>query len=165
MSSSQQSNTPNKSSNNIPIIIGIAIGTFLGGISLSFGGFFLYKWNKNKKRIKRAIPIPGNEEVNDTDNEVLEIPTVNNNYGQEIISTNAYERKMLPPVAENENSTNNKIYNHGREVSSAGPSLQNMNVEKFKNEMHQVIKQEIMQDLKQELGQIKKQVSNANINK
>jgi len=165
LSSSQQSNTSNISSNNIPIIIGIAIGTFLGGISLSFGGFFLYKWNKNKKKNKRAIPIPGNEEVKDTNNEVLEIPTVNNNYGQEIISTNAYERKMLPPVAENENSTNNKIYNHGREVSSAGPSLQNMNVEKFKNEMHQVIKQEIMQDLKHELGQIKEQVSNANINK
>jgi len=48
-------------SNTTFIVIGIAIGTFIG-ISLSFGGFHLYRWNKNKKERKKAISIPRNSE-------------------------------------------------------------------------------------------------------
>jgi len=54
VSSSQQSNT---SSNNVPIVIGITIGTFIS-ISLVFGGVFLYRRNKNKQRHRKSlIPI------------------------------------------------------------------------------------------------------------
>jgi hypothetical protein len=31
-------------------MVGAIIGSFFGGALLSFGGFFLYKWNKNKRR-------------------------------------------------------------------------------------------------------------------
>jgi len=142
------SSTSPSSPNNKLIMIVIAIGAFIGGISLAFGGAFIYKWNKNKKENKRAIPISGNEVVKDTNHQVLEIPTA----GQGIISTtpainNVYKQNMLPmlPVAENENSTNNEIYNERS-------SLQNIDVK----EVIQVIKQEVMQDLKQELAQNKK---------
>src|SRR5436305_9902468 len=36
----------NKSSNNI----GAIIGSLFSGILISFGSFFLYKWNKNKQK-------------------------------------------------------------------------------------------------------------------
>ena len=154
------SSSPPQQPNYKSIIIGAVVGSLIGGIFLSFGGFYLYKWNKNRKRQRQALPIPGNEvvkdtdheEVKDTDQEVLEIPTLSNNYRQEIISTtpainNVYKQNMLPmlPVAENENSTNNEIYNERS-------SLQNIDVK----EVIQVIKQEVMQDLKQELAQNKK---------
>src|SRR5688500_3386006 len=40
------SDTSDKSSNNTPAMIGAIIGSLFGGSLLSFGGFFLYKWNK-----------------------------------------------------------------------------------------------------------------------
>src|SRR6266542_6476195 len=67
--SSQQSNALSK---NIPVVIGIAIGAFIVGVSLAFGGVFLYKRNKNKKENKKAIPFTGNG-IKDTNNEGLEI--------------------------------------------------------------------------------------------
>src|SRR5688500_16651956 len=45
-------------------IIGIVIGSLIGGISLLFGGLFIYKKNKNKRKNKKVIPILGNDEVN-----------------------------------------------------------------------------------------------------
>ncbi len=145
------------------MIIGIAIGTFIGGISLSFGAFFLYKWNQNKKGNKKATSTPENEGFNDTNHEVLEIPALRNvtDYRQEIISTTPtinnvhyehYEQKMLPmlPIAKDDNLG-------GETVPSVDQrsSLQNIDVENFKNEILQVIKQEVIQDLKQELAQSK----------
>src|SRR6266540_1149352 len=98
------------------IIIGAVVGSFIIGISLAFGGVFLYKWNKNKKENKQLIPITGNEQVNDTNHEVLEFPTRNvNDHGQEI--NNVYKRKMLPTLPIAENSTNNETYNHGNETT------------------------------------------------
>jgi len=72
-----------------------------------------------------------------------------NNYRHEIISTtpaigDVYRQKMLPKIAENENLTNNEIYN-GNEITPStdnqGSSLQNI------EEMLHVITQEV-QDLK-----------------
>ncbi len=163
------SSSPPQQPNYKSIIIGAVVGSLIGGIFLSFGGFYLYKWNKNRKRQRQALPIPGNEvvkdtdheEVKDTDQEVLEIPTLSNNYRQEIISTtpainNAYKQMMSPvlPVAENESLTNNEIYNHGTSNRRSSLQLQNIDVENFKNEILQVIKQEV-QDLKKELKQNK----------
>jgi len=100
-------------------VIVVAIGAFIGGISLAFGGAFLYKWNKNKKEDKKVVLIPGDEKVNDTNHEILEIPAIRNinNHGQEIISTtpainNVYKHKMLPKLQVAENSTNNEIYKY-----------------------------------------------------
>ncbi len=56
---SQQSNTLSK---NIPAVIGIAIGAFVVGISIAFGGVFLYKWNKNRQIQRQALQIYGNVE-------------------------------------------------------------------------------------------------------
>ncbi len=145
--SSQQSNALSK---NIPVVIGIAIGAFIVSISLAFEGVFLYQRNKNKKENKKAISFPGNE-VKDTNHEILEIPAIRNlnNYRHEIISTtpaigDVYRQKMLPKIAENENLTNNEIYN-GNEITPStdnqGSSLQNI------EEMLHVITQEV-QDLK-----------------
>jgi len=154
-------------------VIGVAIGAFIGGISLAFGGAFLYKWNKNKNEDKKVVLIPENEKVNDTNHEILEIPAIRNinNHGQEIISAtpainNVYKHKMLPKLPIAENSTNNEISNETTpSTDNQGSSLQNIDVlENFKNEMLQVIKQEV-QDLKQEFIQNKEQVSNININK
>jgi LPXTG-motif cell wall-anchored protein len=43
------------------ILVSAIVGSLVGGILLSFGGFFLYKWNKNRKTQKNSLPIPGSE--------------------------------------------------------------------------------------------------------
>ena len=43
-------------------MIGIAIGAFVVGISIAFGGVFLYKWNKNRQIQRQALQIYGNVE-------------------------------------------------------------------------------------------------------
>ncbi|RIA89547.1 hypothetical protein C1645_738567 [Glomus cerebriforme] len=58
--SSQPSNNIN-SSNITPAAMADAIvGSLFGGILLSFGVFFLYKWNKNKQKQNHVIQIHGN---------------------------------------------------------------------------------------------------------
>src|SRR6266542_2310019 len=72
LSTTSVSSPPLPLPKNIPVVIGIAIGAFIVGISLAFGGVFLYKRNKNKKENKKAIPFTGNG-IKDTNNEGLEI--------------------------------------------------------------------------------------------
>ena len=50
-----------QSSSNKPAMIGAIIGSLFGGILLSFGGFYLYKLNKDKQKQKHGIPIPGDD--------------------------------------------------------------------------------------------------------
>jgi len=57
--SSHSLQNPNTSV-NISIIIGVV--SLISGVLLSFGGIFLYKWKKNQKEKKNAIPTPGSEE-------------------------------------------------------------------------------------------------------
>ncbi len=71
-----------------------------------------------------------------------------NNYRHEIISTtpsigDVYRQKMLPKIAENENLTNNEIYN-GNEIT---PSTDNQRSLQNIEEMLHLITQEV-QDLK-----------------
>ncbi len=46
-------------------IIGAVIGSLIGIILLSYGGFVLYKWSKDKKENKKAITNPENGEIID----------------------------------------------------------------------------------------------------
>jgi hypothetical protein len=39
-------------------LIGATIGSIIGGVLLSFGIFFLYKWNKKRKN-PNFLPTPG----------------------------------------------------------------------------------------------------------
>ncbi|RIA89136.1 hypothetical protein C1645_876913 [Glomus cerebriforme] len=49
------------SPSNKLVIIGTSVAFLVGGIILTVGGFFLYKWNKNKLNRKNIIRIQGNE--------------------------------------------------------------------------------------------------------
>jgi hypothetical protein len=92
---------PSSSSSNL---IGVIVGSLLGGIFLSVGGFFIYKWNKNKQKqkainennyynnyIQEGRAIPAEMDFHITNHEPI-IPAsaiVNNNYyyGQEVVPT------------------------------------------------------------------------------
>src|SRR6266542_5650286 len=78
---------------NKTAIIGAVIGSLFGGILLlSFGGFFLYKWNKNRQKQEDSTPIPRNK-----DNIY--------NHGQEIVQpSNVPTSEVI-----------NESYNHGQE--------------------------------------------------
>ena len=47
-STSTKASKPFKSSSNVPMIVSIAVGSFVGFMSIVFGGFFFYKWNRKK---------------------------------------------------------------------------------------------------------------------
>jgi hypothetical protein len=65
--STTETSKPSFYSSNKLTIIGGTIGSLTGVILLGIGGWFLYKWNKNKQMQKKkdAIPIPGEAERND----------------------------------------------------------------------------------------------------
>ena len=60
ISSSETPTTPQKP-NYTSIIIGAVAGTLVGGALLSFGGLYLYRWNKSRQKQKQMLLIPGNE--------------------------------------------------------------------------------------------------------
>ncbi|RIA87834.1 hypothetical protein C1645_739812 [Glomus cerebriforme] len=105
-SSLQPPSSSSQLSNNIPAMAGAIVGSLFCGILLSFGGFFLYKWNKKKQKQRDIIRIKGNENhgheiiqipinENSTDHEpIIPAPLVNRNYdhGQEVISTSNDEK-------------------------------------------------------------------------
>ncbi|CAG8528698.1 5515_t:CDS:2 [Funneliformis caledonium] len=136
----------------IPIIIGAVVG---GLVFSLLGGIFVYKWNKKKN--EKVIPTPGDEESNikDQGHEIVSTTQKMHNHGQEKISQ--------IPENKNENLTNRKTYNHGREAISSTDNQQNIDLENFKNEMLQVVRQEILQNLKQDVKEKSEQVSNQNV--
>ncbi|RIA85744.1 hypothetical protein C1645_879106 [Glomus cerebriforme] len=104
------------------VIAGAIVGSLVSGILLSFGGFFLYKWNKNKQKQKEVAQIHGNEGYyNNYNQEEMIIPTqrnihnynqaTNNNYnhGQEIIQIprdeNTTNHEPITPASEQEQPT------------------------------------------------------------
>src|ERR1044072_5267599 len=60
-SSAASSEPPNKSPTTL---IGAVVGSVIGVALLSIGGFFLYKWNKNKQRRQEVMKIPGSDSKN-----------------------------------------------------------------------------------------------------
>jgi len=75
---SQSNNTSNASGENVepeyntPAMIGAIVGSLVGGILLSIGGFYLYKWNKDKQKEKRGVPVPEDDEYyNNSQEEML----------------------------------------------------------------------------------------------
>ncbi|CAG8610382.1 8326_t:CDS:2 [Funneliformis caledonium] len=129
--------------------------TVVGGLLFSLlGGFFVYKWNKKKKEDIKVIPTPGDEESNirDQGHEIVSTTQKMHNHGQEKISQ--------IPENKNENLTNKKTYNYGREAISSTDNRQNIDLENFKNEILQVVRQEILQNLKQDVKEKSEQASN-----
>ncbi|GBB96546.1 hypothetical protein RclHR1_02780009 [Rhizophagus clarus] len=119
--------SPSHSSNNKTVII---LGFLLGGVLLLVllvGGFFVYKWNKNKKEQKVNYR---NENYS--------------NHGQEEI-----EISSEPTVSVISNSNNN----HEQEVTSTSADNIRLSLQVFKDEILQALKQEISQDLKKEISQ------------
>ncbi len=122
------STSPTPSSPNKSTKIGIIIVFLIGGISLLFGGLFLYKRNENKTKV---IPTPGNDEINNHDstrriinnNERKTISTIkNHNYEMLRINDGYCGREATPNDDDqtgNNNLTNNNVYDDGREVISS----------------------------------------------
>ncbi|CAG8649755.1 14089_t:CDS:2 [Funneliformis caledonium] len=71
------------------VMFGVSIGTCAVIISLLIGGFYLYKWRKNKMENIRALPTPGSADNNNYVHEALAVSTRSNvyNHGQETIPT------------------------------------------------------------------------------
>ena len=121
---------------NIPAIIGIVIGSVIGGALLSFGGFFLYR-KRNTRNIRQ------------NQNNILQIPG-NENYYKEA-NPIANERFSVPIVVDDK-------YNHGQEaVPVADERFLPQSVNELKNEL----KQEI-QDLRHMILQNNGQASSNN---
>ena len=108
--------TPSKSSNNKPIIIGTVIGSLIGASILATVCFLIYKWKKNKKEQKNAIPTPGKAERNDyhanlviptKSNRVLQPPKNENRSNHEPVDTNNVYNNDNNGQASNSNITRN----------------------------------------------------------
>jgi len=115
-------------------MIGAVIGSLFGGALLSFGGSFLYRWNKNRQKQNDTIPIPGSENNNDYNQ-------VERNIGQKIVRPprNEYTTNHEPINAPTP-VINKSYYNHGREsIPIANDSLQEIKQEI--QELRQIILQ------------------------
>ncbi|GES72756.1 hypothetical protein GLOIN_2v1834755 [Rhizophagus clarus] len=132
-SSQSPSSTPSSSSSKK--LVGGIVGTLLIGISLSVGGFFIYKWNK-KRQNKNII----NENNSYYGQEEKELPTERNihDYGN---ATNNKGHETIQIM--NDNTTN---YDHGQEIVLS-PKNENTTNHEPANDHHD---QEIMQTLKNE---------------
>jgi hypothetical protein len=137
----------------------------IGGVLLGVGSAFLYKWNKNKRKRKNAIPTPGNNEegIRYNHNDLV-IPREIYNQRQEKIPSNLSQiNRQIPENANRSNHepiNNNVYYNHGQAMvpiaNDGRSSVQNINdiLEKFKDEMLQTFRQEILQNSgQQNIGQ------------
>ncbi|RIA88180.1 hypothetical protein C1645_877589 [Glomus cerebriforme] len=110
----------NNSSNNTPAMAGAIVGSLFGGILLSFGVFFLYKWNKNKQKQKDILQI---ESYNNNNQEGIPTSTerdIHNNGQKSMLTTlrnfdtNITSRneamKIPTPIINNRNN------NYGQEI-------------------------------------------------
>ncbi|CAG8503378.1 8280_t:CDS:2 [Funneliformis caledonium] len=50
-------------SNGLGALVGAVIGSLFSGISLSFGSILLYRWHKDRKYRRQAIPTPGERKI------------------------------------------------------------------------------------------------------
>ncbi|GES78853.1 hypothetical protein GLOIN_2v1844124 [Rhizophagus clarus] len=107
-----QINNDESSNDNKSAMVGVVIRSLVGGVLLSFGGLFLYKWSKNKRN---QIPTPGNENRNNYDREVMLITTKSDIHN--------HEREAVINEKTSDQNTNNilenskiDVYNHGQEI-------------------------------------------------
>ena len=85
--------------NNQPTFVGAIVGSLFAGALLSFGGLFLYKWNKNKQNQRNAMPIYGNENYNNQTPITIPGPVIRN-HGQEAFSMTNNERIQSQSINE-----------------------------------------------------------------
>ncbi|PKB97639.1 hypothetical protein RhiirA5_384507 [Rhizophagus irregularis] len=183
-SSSQLSNNSSNNSNNM---IGAIVGSLLSGILLSFGIFFIYKWNKSKQNKKiihgndnnysnyrqeeREIPTERDYEqaINNKQN-IIQINDNTTNYeptndyhGQEIILTP--DESMIIPANDHEQTYKNEsTTNHEPIIPESVNNNYNderFSLQAFKDEMLQAVKQE-NQNLRNEILQVVKENSKNN---
>ena len=119
------------SSNNTGVIVGSVIGSLFGGILLTVGSFFLYRWYKNIEQKNHAIPTPG--ERGSYPQEISQIPRERTTY---------YQSQQAPP------SQLQPIYNHGQEtipISGNTGSLAQQNVDQntLQNLITQAVREEV----------------------
>ncbi|CAI2189089.1 18809_t:CDS:2, partial [Funneliformis geosporum] len=139
---------------SIPIIVGATVAILLDAIFLLLGGFYFYKWKKNKKENICAIPTSGHAGDIDFNKEASTFPimrSVNNSRKERISAIPAnnayyYEQKPLPipeniygygqqtvPIHENNNSIAISSGNNQRS------SEQHIDLENLKNDIIQVV--------------------------
>ncbi|RIA87846.1 hypothetical protein C1645_739820 [Glomus cerebriforme] len=181
--SSSHSPLPSSStiSNTTPAIAGAIVGSLFGGILFSFGVFFLYKWNKNKRKQGNqenqagyVIPIHGNENFNNYDQEGTLTSTKRNvhNSGQGtmltmlrniVVNKTSRNEAMTTPVPvidrnyrqempSDENTTNHE------QIIPVPEDNRNYNhgqeiTTSFIDDKLQIFKDEILQAVKQEINQ------------
>ncbi|POG66543.1 hypothetical protein GLOIN_2v1879804 [Rhizophagus irregularis DAOM 181602=DAOM 197198] len=122
-SSSQLSNSLSNNSNSNHMV-GAIVGSLISGIFLSVGGFFLYKWNKNRQNQKiinennnhnnEEKAMPTERDIHDYDQamgnneqEIIQMPR-NENYESIIIPANDHHGQEIILTPKNENTTNNE---------------------------------------------------------
>ncbi|CAI2192642.1 9438_t:CDS:1, partial [Funneliformis geosporum] len=125
------STTPESSAQPAPVMVGVIIGSSLGGSLLTAGIFILYKWNKNKqgKRDTESLAITNNKSDDNGKNKdvVNNEIRLDNESNNEVIDNGI----RLP---------DNEVYNHGQ---GAIRNVDSEIIQHLKNEMTQIIRQEI----------------------
>ncbi|CAB4399944.1 unnamed protein product [Rhizophagus irregularis] len=149
-------------------IVGVIVGSILSVIFLSVGGFFIYKWNKNKQN-QKTINENNNrsnysqEEKDNDKQEIIQMPRNENTTNHEpvIVPANDYHGQEIMQTPKNGNSTNNEPiipapavasdnnnYNYGQEVISTSNNGR-LSSQILKDEILQAVKQEIKNELLQ----------------
>ncbi|CAI2164397.1 12978_t:CDS:2 [Funneliformis geosporum] len=122
---------PESSAKPAPVMVGVIIGSMLGGSLLTAGIFILYKWNKNKqgKRDTESLAITNNKSDDNGKNKdvVNNEIRLDNESNNEVIDNGI----RLP---------DNEVYNHGQ---GAIRNVDSEIIQHLKNEMTQIIRQEI----------------------
>ncbi|PKY48536.1 hypothetical protein RhiirA4_464166 [Rhizophagus irregularis] len=96
-------------------IVGVIVGSILSVIFLSVGGFFIYKWNKNKQN-QKTINENNNrsnysqEEKDNDKQEIIQMPRNENTTNHEpvIVPANDYHGQEIIQMPRNENTTNHE---------------------------------------------------------
>ncbi|RGB41044.1 hypothetical protein C1646_752565 [Rhizophagus diaphanus] len=186
-SSSQLSNSSTNNSNSNHMV-GAIVGSLISVIFLLVGGFFIYKWIKNKQNQKiinennnhnneeKAMPIERDihdydQAMDNNEQEIIQMPRNTNE--SIIIPANDHHEQEIMQTPKNENTTNhepiilasteaNNNNNYGQIISTS--SNDRLSSQILKDEILQAVKQEIAQTLKNELLQVARD-NNINIAK